>query len=447
MHRTLWTLSLFSSVFIMNPFSLSAQKIEEVIEVAPAWAGHRVGFELKTFGDYQYVGFYDEDRRMTIGQRRLGEDAFRLVRLPEQVGWDSHNFVTLTEDDDGYVHVTGNLHGDPLIYFRTERPRDIESFERVSEMVGKDEDRMTYPRFFRGSAGELIFTYREGGSGDGEQIYNVYDHSTRSWSRLLDQPLLSGEGRMNAYPRGPIAGPDGYFHLVWIWRDNPNAETSHTISYARSPDLIEWENLQGERLSLPITIETGEVVDPVPPEGGAINGNVVLGFDSRDRVIVSYIKFDEDGKTQIYNAREEDGEWVIYQATDWNYRWFFEGRGSLNFEVRVGPVTLEDGRLTQSYSHSQEGSGVWELDEETLRPIGDLERRSERPSGLGRPESSFPGMTVRWHPDYGDREDPDVRYWLRWETLGVNRDRRPEGDIPEPTPLRLYKVRLDADPG
>lgn len=430
---------IFLSVF---PVTIIAQKVEKIIEVSPVWAGLRVGFELKTYGEFQYVGFYDPDRQMTIGQRRFGEDRFRFTRLPEWIGWDSHNYITFMKDDDGHLHVTGNLHNDPLIYFRSERPNDIESFQRIEKMIGRDENRMTYPRFFRGPNNKLIFTYREGGSGDGEQIYNEYDHATQTWSRLLDQPLLSGEGRMNAYPRGPKAGPDGYFHLVWIWRDTPDAATNHNPSYARSRDLIHWETSRGEPIELPIVIATGDVVDPVPARGGAINGNVRLGFDSGNRPIVSYIKYDEEGNTQIYHARSEGGEWVRYQATDWNYRWDFGGGGSIPFEVRVGPVRIDgEGRLTQSYSHSQYGSGAWELDEKTLRPIRTMEQRSERPAGLGRPESG-PGMTVLWHRDTGEVPEAEVRYWLRWETLPVNRDRRPETEIPDPTPLRLYKVRV-----
>ncbi len=419
---------------------LPAQTVERVIDVAPAWAGHRVGFDFKTFGDRQYVAFYDGERQMTIGRRLLSEDRFQLTRLPERLGWDSHNFVTLTEDDDGHLHVTGNMHGVPLIYFRSEHPHDIESLRRVDSMVGRDESRVTYPRFLRGPANELIFTYREGGSGRGEEIYNVYDHETQSWRRMLDQPLMSGGGVMNAYPHGPMPGPDGLFHLAWIWRDTPDAETSHTISYARSRDLLNWETSRGEPIPLPITIDTGDVVDPVQPKGGAINGNVHLGFDSRDRVVVSYIKFDENGKTQLYNARSEDGQWVIRQASEWDYRWEFQGRGSLNFEVRSGSARVREGRLTQPYSHPS-GSGEWELDEATLRPIGRVTRPSERPAGMNRPQTDFPGMTVRWLS--APSGQPGVRHFLRWETLGVHRDRRPEGDIPDPTPLRLLEVRLD----
>ena len=42
-------------------------------------------------------------------------------------------------------------------------------------MVGDREVSCTYPRFIRGPAGELIFAYRDGRSGNGADIYNVYD--------------------------------------------------------------------------------------------------------------------------------------------------------------------------------------------------------------------------------------------------------------------------------
>src|SRR5687767_4787221 len=86
------------------------ERVEKVIDVAPVWAGHPVGFALLTHKDRQFVAFYDDQRRMTVGARKRNEDTWRLVRLPETVGWDSHNYITMTVDDDGYLHLSGNLH-------------------------------------------------------------------------------------------------------------------------------------------------------------------------------------------------------------------------------------------------------------------------------------------------------------------------------------------------
>ncbi len=205
---------------------------------------------------------------------------------------------------------------------------------------------------------------------------------------------------------------------------------------------MHWETSDGRALSLPITLETGEIVDPVPVGGGIINGNTILGYDSQKRTIISYHKFDEQGYTQIYNARREENGWKIYQASQWDYRWEFRGGGAIPFEIRLGPVHVEsDGQLSQSYSHPKHGSGQWLLDEAKLKPIGELPRRPSHPSSLSRVESEFPGMQVRWGGDSGKSGEKGVRYALRWETLPAHRDRPREAPYPSPSMLRLYKLR------
>lgn len=417
--------------------------VEQRMDIAPVWAGHPVGFCLLTAGGRQFAAFYDAERQMTVAQRDLGAEAWTLHRLPERIGWDSHNYVTMTADDEGYLHLAGNMHAVPLIYFRSREPFDAGAFERFEQMVGENEARCTYPEFFRGPANELIFTYRDGSSGNGNQIYNVWDAATRTWHRLLDQPLCWGEGERNAYLDGPHKGPDGFYHLVWVWRESPDCATNHDPSYARSRDLRTWTRSDGTPYELPITLAGGEVVDPVPVGGGVINGNVHFGWDAAQRPIVSYLKYDAAGNTQAYCARLEEGAWRIVQVSDWSYRWAFSGGGSIPFEVRVGAVRPEpDGSLSLNYSHIREGGGIWRLDAETLRPIGRIERRDPTPSEVRELEAEFEGAGVRIAGDRGSSGELGVRYLLKWETLGPNRD-RPRETAPPPSMLRLYKLRAD----
>lgn len=435
---------LFVTVGFGGDTEPRAPKVEMSLDVLPVWSGHPVGFFLLTKGNRQYVAFYDRQRRMTIAVRSLGSKKWDYQRLDSTLGWDSHNYVTMAIDAEGHIHLSGNMHCDPLIYFRTSEPYDIKSFKRISEMVGRQEGRCTYPKFIKGIKGEFIFTYRDGGSGNGNQIYNVYDVNMRRWRRLLDTPLMDGQGNMNAYIVGPVRGPDGYFHICWVWRDTPNCYTNHDLCYARSKDMVNWETIAGKRIVLPITINTqGITVDPVPVKGGMINGNTKIGFDSKRRPIVTYHKFDKNGMTQVYNARWEDGRWKVSQTSDWDYRWYFQGGGTIHFEIRVFSVVLgRDGSLTQSYRHDKYGSGVWKLDEDTLKPIGQIEQWSVWPKELNKLESDFPSMQVRWAKDAGEVMDSDVKYFLRWETLGVNRDRS-RATIPKPSMLRVYKIRYD----
>ena len=423
----------------------SAPEIEISLDVSPIWSGHPVGFFLLTRDDRQYLAFYDQERRMTVAARTLDSNRWLYQRLNSTLGWDSHNYITMAIDAEGYIHLSGNMHVDPLVYFRTTGPYDIRSFERVPEMVGRQEDRCTYPKFIKGPNEELIFTYRDGSSGRGNQIYNIYDLKTRTWRRLLDTPLLDGQGKMNAYIVGPVRGPDGYFHICWVWRDTPNCYTNHDLSYARSKDLVHWETVTGKPIKLPMTVDTeGIIVDPVPVKGGMINGNTKISFDSKKRPIVTYHKFDKDGMTQVYNARFENERWKIFQTSDWDYRWFFEGGGTIHFEIRVSPVALtDDGGLAQRYRHDKYGSGTWKLDEDTLKPTGKIREAPLWPKRLSKLESGHSGMQVKWLADAGKSSDPNAQYFLRWETLGVNRD-RPRQTVPEASMLRLYKLRYDS---
>lgn len=416
-------------------------KIVEAVDVAPVWSGHAVDFALLTTRDQQFVAFYDADRYLTVGQRKLGARSFNLKRLDTQVGWDSHNYVTLAVDDDGYLHVSGNMHGVPLIYYRSTRPLEASSLERVPHMTGQLEARVTYPNFFRGPSGEFIFAYRDGSSGNGNQIYNVYDLKTREWHRLLDQPLFDGEGERNAYPSVPALGPDGYYHILWVWRETGDASTNHDPSYARSRDLVHWENSRGEALKLPITLGTSDIVDAVPEKGGVINGNVKLGFDAQKRVIVSYHKYDAQGRTQIYNARLENGVWKHYQTSDWDYRWDFGGFGTLRFEVGLSGVRQDAERfLLQNFSNPKNGSGIWILDPETLKPWGLKTEAPTYPASLVRVASTWPEMRVKWTGDLGKSGVANARYVLRWETLPSNQDRARPEPFPPPTMLRIYQL-------
>lgn len=412
----------------------------ERVDVAPVWAGHPVGFSLVTSGDFQYVGFYDPQRRMTIGQRRLGSDDWSFTKLPTKVKWDSHNGIVLAVDCRGHLHVSGNMHGSRLIYFRSLAPHDISRFERL-RMVGDLERRVTYPQFLKGGNGCLYFQYRHGHSGDGLRIINRYDPETRSWSRLLAEPFFDGGGSMSAYLSGPVVGPDGYFHLVWMWRDTPYGSTNHDISYARSFDLEHWETVDGRPLSLPLTPETpGVVVDPVPSGGGLVAIAFGVGWDQAGRPIVSYSKYDDDGASQWYNARREGDQWRIYQTSRWDYRWELEQTGALAWDISVAPIGVDrDGRLTQAFTHIEEGSGVWVLDPDTLLPI-DVLAEEEPVRLLKQVESEFDGMEVREFV-----YDRQGEYFLRWETLPVNRDQPREAPFPPPAMLRVYREQWLAE--
>jgi len=431
-------------VFLAVVFRGSATEIVARSTVDQVWAGHPVGFALLTAPPKQFVAYYDADRNLVVASRALNEDTWSRTTLPEKVGWDSHNYLTMALDDGRQLHLSGNMHGAPLVYFKSSVPLAATTMERVSRLTGGEEGKMTYPHFFRGPQGEFIYTYRDGSSGNGNQIYNVYNEAANTWSRLLDTPLTDGAGKRNAYLNGPTLGQDGYYHLVWVWRESPDCATNHSISYMRSRDLRHWENIRGEALALPVTLESpGVIVDPVPERGGLINGNATFGFDLENRVVVTYHKYDPQGNSQVYNARWDGEGWSIVSGTQWDTRWEFSGGGSIEFDVRVQPVQRDEGgNLVQEWRHWQLGRQRWRLDPVSLAPVERVEPAPNgSPRALSRVVSTFPGMEVRTASDLNKAHGEEVRYVLRWETLGRNRDKPREKPWPDPVPLEVVTIR------
>jgi hypothetical protein len=447
-HSLLPALLLSLLALRVNVAGAAAATAAQAIAVEPVWAGHPAAFCLLTHPPFQFVAYYDAQRRMSVAQRTLDSTNWTITKLPSTLGWDSHNYLTLALDRDGILHVSGNMHCVPLVYFRSEKPLDAASLRRVAAMTGDRERSVTYPVFLQDRAGRLVFRYRDGRSGSGDDLYNVYDEQTRSWRRLLDQPLTSGRGQMNAYCSVPVRGPDGCFHIVWVWRDTPDCASNHDLSYARSEDLVHWTDSAGRPLALPITVETGDIIDPVPPRGGLINVNRELGFDNAGRPVVTYHKYDAHGDLQVYAARRETNDWRRVQVSDWQgYRWEFSGGGSIVAEVRIGAVRpLGQGRLALSYRYPR-GAGTWVLDETTLRPIPGAQAPREEPpvpSAFAQVETTFPGMRKQIHRDSGDAP-PGTRYALTWETLEANRDRPRTPPLPEPSLLRVIAIATAKD--
>jgi len=440
---------IFFVICICSVFGQQEYKVDRRDDIAQVWSGHPVGFCLKSHKGMQFLGFYDAERNMIIAVRERDAEHWTFKMLDTKVGWDSHNSITMAFDCDDVLHVAGNMHCVPLIYFRAEKPLDVESLKRVPAMVGENEQRCTYPQFITTNDGDLLFMYRDGQSGNGDWYCNIYDTAQKRWQRFFDKPLFDGEGEVNTYYHGPVKGPDGWFHLCWMWRETPACETNHLMCYARSKNLRDWEMSDGTPQPLPITRTNSQIIDPVPPGGGILNPCQRIGFDADGRVIVSYSRYDEAGNFQLMNARVEGGQFKIYQTSDWDYRWEFQGGGSIPMEISFGPVVTQrvagriapsNGDITQSYSHIKHGNGNWRLDPVTLKPLGQAPPATRIPPEISRNESNYPGHQRRSTSDSGVIDEPGIIYTMCWETLSVNRDRPWAGDPPPPSTLRIFKL-------
>jgi len=152
--------------------SIAGQIETRKVPVAVGVASHPVngGRCLISDGKYQYIAFYDGDHQMTVAKRRLDQAKWDFAKLPDRVGWDTHNRIVLFADRDGHLHITGNMHCAPLRYYRTEAPGDIHTFQAINKWTGDYEERVTYPSVLKLRDGSIYMLYRHGGSGNGMRI-------------------------------------------------------------------------------------------------------------------------------------------------------------------------------------------------------------------------------------------------------------------------------------
>lgn len=435
---------IFKLLFVQFNCSIAfAQvKIAKVIDVDSVTSDFPVNFSAISAKDWQFVAYYNKTRNLTVASRKVSEKKWNYKILPTQVGWDNHNYINMAFDRDYNIHVSGNMHADTMKYFKTTNPFDISTFERVLPLVKmEDELSSTYPNFIKDAQGRLIFTYRKGGSGNGNTISNYYDEQKGKFIRLTDAPLFDGLNEMSAYINGPKLGPDGFFHLLWVWRDTPSAETNHDLSYARSKDLIHWETAEGEKVTLPITPYKKQfTIDPVPPMGGAINGGNLLFFDQK-QPIVCYHKYDEKGKHQLYLSKFSEGKWRIKKVTNWDFRWSFSGPGSLTSELKILNASVKENKtIAIQYWQLKNGFGQVLASAKTLDPLED--------KVIENPENSlYPGELMK-----NTRAENSVK-WLRlpspnnaktyfafrWEAMGIRRFYEKREKPVQPYLMQLYE--------
>lgn len=264
-----------------------------LVDVADGWARNSVNAvvfrknSLVTHGDEQYIAFYDRDAHVVLGKRKLGTDAWELTTTRYQGNaLDAHNSISLMVDGAGVLHVSWDHHNNALRYARGVRPGSLELTDKLA-MTGQDERSVSYPEFHRLPDGNLLFLYRDGGSGRGNLVINRYDVATQKWTRLHGN-LISGEGRRNAYWQA-FVDHRGTIHVSWVWRESPDVASNHDLAYARSRDGgLTWETSDGRPYALPITAATAEVAARIPPNSELINQTSMSADRDGNPYIASY---------------------------------------------------------------------------------------------------------------------------------------------------------------
>lgn len=305
--------------FILMGFTTLYAQIPSKIKVVPvaeAWAGNTVNTavfrknSLVTFKSMQYIAFYNAEGYVVLGKRKIRNSKWTIKKTSYKGNIkDAHNIISIMVDGDGFLHIAWDHHNNKLHYVKSISPGSLELGLPI-QMIGSDEEKVSYPEFYKLNNENLLFFYRDGGSGNGNLVMNSYDVKTKKWTRLQNN-LISGEGIRNAYWQACI-DKFGTVHISWVWRESPDVASNHDMAYACSKDGgLTWENSKGIKYQLPITESTAEYAVKIPKNHELINQTSMACDENGNPFIATYWRDNDTDIPQYHLIYHADGEWKI----------------------------------------------------------------------------------------------------------------------------------------
>ena len=341
---------------------------------------------LASHGSTQYAAYYDDSAHVVLAKRGIGDTTWTIARTPytNDVS-DAHNAIAIAVDGSGVLHVAWAEHNKALHYARAVRAGSL-VLGPPEPMTGQREERVTYPQFYSLPAGDLLFVYRDGQSGSGDVLLDRYDVRRRAW-RVLQHPLIAGEGKRNAYVNQLAIDARGGWHLSWVWRDSPDVASNHDVLYARSADEGQtWHTSSGAAYSLPITAATAEVAWAVPPGSELIN-QTSGAVDRNGRPLIATYWRDTGSEVPQLRLVWHDGRrWRASRVGDRTLAFRLSGGGTKRIPLSRPQVLVgRSGDVIVVYRDQERGGGVtvarstdpararWTVRELWTSPVGQWE--------------------------------------------------------------------------
>nr|WP_294900083.1 BNR repeat-containing protein [uncultured Pedobacter sp.] len=296
-----------------NLYAQNPPKVK-IVPVAEAWAGNTVNTtvfrknSLVTFKNTQYIAFYNAEGNVILGKRKVNSSNWTIQKTNYKGNIkDAHNIISIMVDGEGFLHIAWDHHNNKLHYAKSISPGSLNLGAQM-EMVGLNEDKLSYPEFYKLNNNKLLFFYRDGGSGNGDLVMNTYDVKTQKWTRLQNN-LISGEGKRNAYWQACI-DKFGFIHISWVWRESPDVASNHDMAYACSKDGgLTWENSKGVKYQLPITASTAEYALKIPQNHELINQTSMASDENGNPFIATYWRDSDTAIPQYHLIYHIGNEW------------------------------------------------------------------------------------------------------------------------------------------
>jgi len=287
---------------------------------------------IVTCKNTQYAAYYDADQFVVLAKRQ-SKAKFWICNKTQYQGdaTDAHKSISIAVDGAGYLHIAWGQHNNQLNYAKAVSAGSLTLGEKEA-MLGKKEEKVSYPEFYKLSDGDLLFFYRDGGSGNGNLMINRYSVRSRQWSRIQDG-LIDGEGKRNAYWQ-VATDKAGGLHISWVWRESPDVASNHDLAYAKSTDGgITWVKSTGEKYKLPITASNAEYALKIPPKSELINQTSMFADENGKVFIAGYWTDKPDSIPQYHIVFNDGSGWKVNKLTFRNTPFSLSGGGTKKIPI------------------------------------------------------------------------------------------------------------------
>ena len=293
----------------------SAQKLKtKIVKVDSGWSRNSINTtvfrknSLTSFGSWQYIAYYNKNGFVVLAKRKLNDTKWKIKETQYKGNVsDAHNIISIMIDGEGEGQRVWNQQKNHLHYAKSKTPGSLELTDEIS-MTGKQENKVSYPEFYRMPGGNLLFLYRDGESGNGSLVLNQYDIKTKTWKQLQTN-LIDGEGLRNAYWQACVDAK-GTIHISWVWRETPDVASNHDLCYAFSKDGgLSWQKSTGEIYKLPITAATAEYALRIPQKSELINQTSMFADADGHPYIATYWREEGSSIPQYHLVYKTNAGW------------------------------------------------------------------------------------------------------------------------------------------
>lgn len=415
----------------MADYDITKERIVPIVEwsaqTAKVMYPDQTYSPVSTFESVTYVVYTDPERRPMVARIQGNEKSCAHIDPNDdyQARDDGHHRFSLGIDNDGYIHVMGDMHHHPTsnvdhlperykgtaaMYWVSKRPRDITEFE----FMGDKPDRcppgtsFSYYYFDNDNDGVLYFAARVrsglnvGGWKPGLIAYGLYRYDTenRTWKALgAKRPggkytILAWEdngSNATAYQsmRGDIRfDKNNRLHFATTINADDSFTPSNHVHMSMTHVLYGYSDDGGETFRR----ADGTPIDPLPMrvEEGPDQGSIVtgpthwvsmpasVGFTHDNRPFVTWVRLDYQGKThtstgmcRVWNGKDGWSEKapLVFDASGWD-KHVTDGRGVITLSA------MWPGEFYRTMHPTQEGKKhffrIGCFDRRYLRETGEI---------------------------------------------------------------------------